>query len=136
MCYRKNSQKKKKKGEIDNRGVGQEKWRSAGYLDVSVLTSKGPSGIYTKERNRMPGNQSFEVYSGSRKEVLNRDKEHRRITYEWEEVLSRDFSIRKRFSREVFMTQSVVRKEEEENRKKPSLIPAVCSFCDLRIIES
>lgn len=97
-----------KKGlEIGDRGAGQEERRSVGYLDVSMMTSKGPSGIYTEERKGMPGNQSFEVYSESRKEVLSRDREHRRITYGWEKVVARDLSIRKRFSRAVSMMQSL-----------------------------
>lgn len=29
----------------------------------------------------MSGNQGFEVYSESGKEILSRDREHRRITY-------------------------------------------------------
>ena len=61
-----------------------------------MMTSKGPSGIYTEESKGMPGNQGFEVYSESRKEVLSRDREHRRIPYGWEKVVARDLSIRKK----------------------------------------
>lgn len=61
--------------------AGQKERRSAGYLDVSMMTSKGPSGIYTVEWKEMSGNQGFEVYSESGKEALSRDREHRRIAY-------------------------------------------------------
>lgn len=93
-----------------------------------MMTSKGPSGIYTQERKGMPGNQGFAVYLEDRKEILSRDREHRRITYGWEKVVARDLFIRKSFSRRVFMRQSLfffVREEEKEHSKQPHFIPAV-----------
>lgn len=66
-----------------------------------MMTSKGPSGTYTDKRKGMPGHQGFEVYSESRKEILSRGREHRRITYGWEKVVPRALSIRKMFSRAV-----------------------------------
>lgn len=88
--------------------AGQKERRSAGYLDVSIMTSKGPSGIYAVEWKEVSGNQGFEVYSESGKEVLSRDREHRRIIMEGGggEGVATDLSIRKWFSRAVFMRQS------------------------------
>lgn len=66
---------------IGYREAGQKERRSAGYLDVSIMTSKSPSGIYAVEWKEMSANQGFEVYSESGKEILSRDMEDRRISY-------------------------------------------------------
>lgn len=94
----------KERLEICNSVSGQEEGRSAGYLDVSMMTSKGPSGTQIEDRKGMPGSQGFEIYSESRQEILSRDRKHRRIIYGWGNVVARDLPIRKRFSRTVFKT--------------------------------
>lgn len=70
----------KERLEICNSISGQEEGRSAGYLDVSMMTSKGPSGTPTEDRKGMPGSQGF-IHSESRQEILSRDRKHRGIIY-------------------------------------------------------
>lgn len=69
-----------------------------------MMTSKGPSGTQIEDRKGMLGSQGFEIYSESRKEILSRDRKHRRIIHGWRNVVARNLPIRKRSSRTVFKT--------------------------------
>lgn len=93
---------------IGYREAGQKERRSVGYLDVSMMTSKGPSGVYAVEWKEMSGNRGlryiqkverrFWVGIGNTEESL--------MEGGGGEGVARDFSIRKWFSRAVFMKQS------------------------------